>query len=111
MTGDTGEAVTGAKLIPEIHQGKKVRVAVVGAGDFGRNHARVYREIADAELIGIVDANPERAGQIAKEFSTEVIPDFESLAGRVDGAVAGYRREGRSAGPGAQLRAAPGAGG
>jgi predicted dehydrogenase len=65
------------------HQ-KKVRVAVVGAGDFGRNHARVYRELEDADLVGIVDANPARAAQVAKEFSTEVLPDIESLAGRVD---------------------------
>ena len=36
---------------------QKVRVAVVGAGDFGRNHARVYRELEDAELVGIVDAD------------------------------------------------------
>ena len=64
----------------------KVRVAVVGAGDFGRNHARVYRELEGAELAGIVDANPARAEQVAKEFSTEVFPDIESLAGRVDAA-------------------------
>ena len=63
---------------------KKVRVAVVGAGDFGRNHARVYRELADAELAGIVDADAARAAQVATEFSTEVLPDIESLAGRVD---------------------------
>ena len=63
---------------------KKVRVAVVGAGDFGRNHARVYRELADAELAGIVDADGARAAQVAAEFSTEVLPDIESLAGRVD---------------------------
>ncbi len=59
---------------------------MVGAGDFGRNHARVYRELPDAELIGIVDANPDRAAQIAKEFSIEAIPDIESLAGRIDAA-------------------------
>jgi predicted dehydrogenase len=47
---------------------KKVRVAVVGAGDFGRNHARVYRELADAELIGVVDADPARAAQVARNF-------------------------------------------
>lgn len=64
----------------------KVRVAVVGAGDFGRNHARVYRELPGAELVGIVDANAERAAKIAQEFSTEVISDMESLAGRVDAA-------------------------
>ena len=66
--------------------GKKVRVAVVGAGDFGRNHARVYRDIAEAELVGIVDRSAERAAQIAAEFSTNVFPDIESLAGHVDAA-------------------------
>ena len=62
----------------------KIRVAVVGAGDFGRNHARVYRELPDAELIGIVDADPARAEQAARDFSTQVFPDIESLAGRAD---------------------------
>jgi predicted dehydrogenase len=71
-------------LNPGIQPGKKVRVAVVGAGDFGRNHARVYRELENAELAGIVDADPARAAQVAKEFSTEVIQDIDSLAGRVD---------------------------
>jgi predicted dehydrogenase len=66
--------------------GKKVRVAVVGAGDFGRNHARVYRDIDEAELVGIVDRSAERAAQIAAEFSTKVFPDIESLAGHVDAA-------------------------
>lgn len=69
-----------------IQDGKKVRVAVVGAGDFGRNHARVYRELADAELVGIVDASADRAAQAAAEFSTKVFPDLESLAGQVDAA-------------------------
>jgi len=70
----------------EIQSGKKIRVAVVGAGEFGRNHARVYRELADAELVGIVDPNAERAAQIAAEFSTTVFADIESLAGHVDAA-------------------------
>jgi predicted dehydrogenase len=69
-----------------IQPGQKVRVAVVGAGDFGRNHARVYRELAGAELVGIVDPNAGRAAQIAAEFSTKVFPDIESLAGHVDAA-------------------------
>ncbi|MGD0908529.1 MAG: Gfo/Idh/MocA family oxidoreductase [Candidatus Acidiferrales bacterium] len=73
-------------MSPVIEPAKKVRIAVVGAGDFGRNHARVYCELPEAEFVGIVDANAERAAQIAKEFSVEVIPDIESLAGRVDAA-------------------------
>ena len=59
---------------------KPIRVAVVGAGEFGRNHVRVWREIAGAELIGIVDANSKRADSVATEFGTLVIPDISSLA-------------------------------
>ena len=62
----------------------KIRVAVVGVGDFGRNHVRVYRELQDAELVGVVDTNPARARQVAGEFSTAVLPGIEALAGRVD---------------------------
>ncbi len=58
----------------------------MGTGDFGRNHARVYRELADAELVGIVEPNAERAAKIAAEFSTEIFKDIEQLAGRVDAA-------------------------
>ena len=36
-------------------QSGKVRVAVVGAGEFGRNHVRVYREMEGVELVGVVD--------------------------------------------------------
>ncbi len=61
-------------------------MAVVGAGDFGRNHARVYRELAGAELVGVVDPSAERAAKVAAEFSTKVFPDIESLAGCVDAA-------------------------
>jgi len=57
-----------------------IRVAVVGAGEFGRNHVRVWREIESAELAGIVDTNSDRARQIAAEFSTKVIPGIDSLA-------------------------------
>jgi predicted dehydrogenase len=65
---------------------RKVRVAVVGVGDFGRNHVRVYRELADAELAGVVDSNAERAAQVAAEFRTQVLPDVAALVGRVDAA-------------------------
>ena len=67
-----------------IQPGKKVRIAVIGAGDFGRNHARVYRELADAELIGIVDARADHGAKVAAEFATKFFPDIESLAGIVD---------------------------
>jgi predicted dehydrogenase len=64
----------------------RIRVAVVGAGDFGRNHARVYRGLEEAELVGIVDLDPERARAVATEFGAQVIPNIDALRGRVDAA-------------------------
>jgi predicted dehydrogenase len=62
----------------------KTRVAVVGVGDFGRNHVRVYHELRGAELVGVVDRNPDRARKVAEEFSTAVLPGIEALPGRVE---------------------------
>lgn len=66
---------------------EKIRVAVVGVGDFGRNHVRVLRELEGAELIGIVDTNADRARAVAAEYSTRVLPDLAALAGTVGAAV------------------------
>jgi predicted dehydrogenase len=64
---------------------KLIRVAVVGAGEFGRNHIRVWSKVQGAELAGIVDTNPDRARELAAEFGTKVIRDIDALADeRVD---------------------------
>ena len=63
---------------------RAVRVAVVGVGDFGRNHARVYRRLEGVEFVGVVDRNSERARSVADEFDTGILPDLDSLTGRVD---------------------------
>lgn len=62
----------------------KIRVAVIGVGDFGRNHVRVYKELDDAELVGVLDANPDRARAVAAEYGTQVLDGIEALPGRVD---------------------------
>jgi len=67
-----------------VSEARKIRVAVVGVGDFGQNHVRVFRELEGAELVGVVDTDGKRAQQVAEEFSTMVLPGIETLAGRVD---------------------------
>jgi predicted dehydrogenase len=57
-----------------------IRVAVVGVGEFGRNHVRVWREMQGVELVGIVDIDAERAAKITAEFGTRALPDLEALA-------------------------------
>jgi predicted dehydrogenase len=65
-------------------QAGKTRVAVVGTGEFGRNHARVYREIQNADLVGIFDKDPQRAQSVAKEFRTHAFANLDELSGRAD---------------------------
>ena len=62
-----------------------IRVAVIGCGDFGRNHVRVYRELG-AEIAGIYDTDPARGERVASEFSVPALRGIEDLAGRVDAA-------------------------
>ena len=57
---------------------------MVGAGDFGRNHVRVYKQLEGAELVGIVDIDAARAQRVAQEFSTTALDNLGSLRGRVD---------------------------
>ena len=49
-----------------------ISVAVVGVGVFGRNHARVYRELEQqgepVRLLGLVDSDAARADAVAREF-------------------------------------------
>jgi predicted dehydrogenase len=59
--------------------GKATRVAVVGVGEFGRNHVRVWSKMDGAELVGVVDINAERAAAVAAEFGTRVLRDVDSL--------------------------------
>jgi len=57
-----------------------IRVAVVGVGVFGRNHARVFSELQKSgeavELAAVCDADPERAAEVAMEFKCQA---FTSL--------------------------------
>ncbi|MBA3974328.1 MAG: gfo/Idh/MocA family oxidoreductase [Candidatus Solibacter sp.] len=52
------------------------RVAVIGAGAFGRNHLRVVRESALADLAGVYDIDDARRTAAAAEFGC---PEFASL--------------------------------
>jgi predicted dehydrogenase len=64
-----------------------IRVAVVGAGAFGRNHLRVLRELNGVELVAAVDTDRDRAAQAAGQFGCEALDDAAALRGRVDAAI------------------------
>src|ERR1700685_4209656 len=65
----------------------KHRVAVVGAGQFGKNHCRVVHESPRAELCAVVDSDAARAAEAAALYHAEALTDFRELAGKVEAAV------------------------
>jgi predicted dehydrogenase len=64
-----------------------IRVVVVGAGQFGRNHARVWRELEGAKLVGVLDSNAARAREAAAEFGTVALGSLDDLRTAGVGAV------------------------
>jgi predicted dehydrogenase len=65
----------------------KIRVAVIGAGVFGRHHLRVLSQSLNATLVGVVDADPERAAMAAAEHNCLTFATLGELEGNVDAAV------------------------
>lgn len=61
-----------------------VRVAVVGAGNMGVHHARIYNELPQTELVGIVDTSEARGRFCAEQYGTNYIENFQDLFGKVD---------------------------
>jgi predicted dehydrogenase len=55
----------------------------VGVGVFGRNHARVYRELEQQgepiRLVGVVDPNLDRADAVAREFDCRAFGSVEQV--------------------------------
>ncbi len=61
-----------------------VRVGVVGTGAFGRNHARVYRDLQgdssqNVKFVGVVDADKARARAVASEFGVQAFDSVPDL--------------------------------
>jgi len=65
----------------------RVRLAVVGVGEFGKNHVRVVRQSQRAELVAVVDTNHARASEVATTNDCAALSDFRTLAGKVDAAI------------------------
>ncbi len=63
--------------------GDKIRVAVLGTGSLGKEHVRIYAELAAAgrvKFAGIYDTFPERARALSEKFGAPVFPSAEAAA-------------------------------
>ena len=65
---------------------QKVKVGVAGVGHMGKEHARIYAEMAEAELVGVHDSNPETARKIAAKCQTHAFASLAEMVEAVDAA-------------------------
>ena len=65
---------------------KKLRIGVVGVGHIGSNHARIYSELPNAQLVGILDIDPARADEIGGKYKAKAVASLNEFAGMIDAA-------------------------
>lgn len=62
----------------------RVRLGVVGLGQWGRHHARIYAGFPDVELTGVVDVNRAELKGFVSRYRTKGYGDYRELLGKVD---------------------------
>lgn len=65
----------------------ELRVGVIGAGSMGRNHARIFGELPDAEFTAVLDQRAEVAAEIAAKHGARALRTIEEFVGQVDAAT------------------------
>ncbi|HEV3278100.1 MAG TPA: Gfo/Idh/MocA family oxidoreductase [Terriglobia bacterium] len=60
-----------------------IRVAVIGVGEHGRHHARAFRDLQQANLVGVYDARPERAEAMSVELGCVAFGSLEQALASV----------------------------
>jgi predicted dehydrogenase len=61
-----------------------LRVAVIGVGRMGREHARIYASLPEATLVGVCDLDRARGEAIAARYAARYCADYRELLGEVD---------------------------
>lgn len=56
-----------------------MKVAVIGIGNIGKHHTRIYSELTNAELVGVADLNEKEGLRLAETYSTTFFNDFKVM--------------------------------
>jgi UDP-N-acetylglucosamine 3-dehydrogenase len=56
-----------------------MKVAVIGVGSMGWNHARVYSELPEADLVAVSDTDAKQAEMVAEKFGANAYTDYCTL--------------------------------
>jgi predicted dehydrogenase len=62
-----------------------MKAAVIGTGHLGKIHAKLWKEVEGAELVGIYDVNAEEANRFAAEIGVKAFNDLNELIAASEG--------------------------
>lgn len=65
---------------------KKLKVAVIGVGHLGKEHARIYSHLPRVELVGVVDTDFQRAQEVAGLYGADAYNNVKSIIDKIDAA-------------------------
>ena len=61
-----------------------LRAAVIGVGQLGQHHARIYASRGDVDLVAVADTDAGRAEEIGRRHGVRALTDYRQLLGEVD---------------------------
>jgi predicted dehydrogenase len=65
----------------------RLRMAVIGVGHLGKEHARILAQLPDVDLVGVADVNTDQAQTVARSCGTQAYSTYWPLLTRVDAAT------------------------
>ena len=61
-----------------------LKLGITGVGQFGQNHARIFRESDKCEFVGLYDRDMKRAHEIGEKIDAKVFDSYDQLLAEVD---------------------------
>ncbi len=65
----------------------RLRMAVIGVGHLGKEHARILAGMPEVELVGVADVNADQATAVARRCCTKAYTEYWPLLNLVDAVV------------------------
>ena len=65
---------------------KKLKMAVIGVGHLGKEHARILSSLSQVDLVGLVDINISRAREIGEQYKVKGYQNLDEIIGEIDAA-------------------------
>ena len=61
-----------------------LNAAVIGVGSMGKNHARIYSDMGNIELVAVADLDEKHVEKIAKKYGCKGYIDYKEMLEKED---------------------------